>query len=251
MDQFTTDASSRTYRWTIFLLPICTVAMSVLACGMSYGIGLRSGTIEPLPFMPFISDMGDSPPQSSVFTLGLTISCYFTLLVVIIRYNQVKCIYYNGWKPNDVAIYFGVTFILGKLIIASFQLSSNKQVHYIGAGLYFIGTTGYVMLQVYITRENITRTWVAIYYTRCVCAVGMVISAILFAVFFGVPSLKIYNRYGANVAQAAEWTFAVLKMTFMLSFLHDFWNVDVSFYIKFKERKRRNDLSLEIRGEGY
>ena len=225
--------------------------MSVLACAMSYGIGINSGTIEKLPFLPFISDMGDSSPQSSVFTLGLSISCYFTLVVIIIRYNQVRCIYYNGWKPNAISVYFGVTFLLGKLIIASFQLSSNQLVHYFGAGLYFVGTTGYVAIQVYITYTNITRTSRIVFYIRLLTCVGMSSSAILFAVFFGIPSLKVYNRYGANVAQGAEWTFAVLKMVFMLTFLYDFWNVDVSFYIKFKERNfSRNDLSLvEIRDE--
>lgn len=227
--------------------------MSVLACAMSYGIGLSTGTIEKLPFLPFISDMGDSPPESSVFTLGLSISCFFTLMVIIVRYNQVKCIYYNGWKANDTSIYFGVIFVLGKLIIASFQLSSNKLVHYLGAALYFIGTTVYVALQVYITHKNIKKTSRAVLYIRAVTFVGMFFSAILFAVFFGVPSLKVYNRYGANVAQGAEWSFAVLKMAFMLTFLYDFWNVDVSFNIKFKERDyHQNRLSLaEIRDEAH
>ncbi|XP_066916428.1 modulator of macroautophagy TMEM150B-B-like isoform X1 [Clytia hemisphaerica] len=234
-------------RWIIFSLPIISSLCSFIACLMAYIIGVNSGTLKPLPFIPYISDTGDFKPNSSIFTLFLILSSFATLVIAIVRFYQIaaeaRCSI-----ANRAALVSAFLFLLGKIVVSSFQLSSNIFVHFAAAGLYFLGATIYTLLQCYITyrflgdsinkerfvKDSTWRRGCIVYLIRVVCCVGLVINLIIFGVFATIPSLEIHNRGGANVAQATEWALAAFKIIFLSTFTYDFWNIEFKFGMEFK-----------------
>ena len=236
------------YQRVIFSLPIITVLMSSLACIIAYSIGVNEGKIDQLPFLPYISDTGDLKPQSSVFTLFMGLSCFFTFAIILVRYYQVK--YFKSYrvkcyKANEASFYSGTIFVFGKLIVASFQLSSNIVIHFLGAGMYFLGASIFAVLQLYITYHNqYKESCLYLMYIRGVCCTGMIISMVVVGIFV-IPALSIHNRDGENVAQGAEWTIAIFKSIFMLTFLHDFWKVQMKVLFSFQQTEQEEQISQQ------
>lgn len=136
-------------------------------------------------------------------------------------------------------------FIIGQIIVASFQLSSEKVIHSIGAGIYFLGVIGFTIAQTCIQykievprildlKDRNLRKSVLVFYTRVLCCAGLLVSVIIFGCFFAIPSLHKYNRNANNVAQGAEWMMAVLKCVYILTFMYDFWTTEFTDIMQFK-----------------
>ena len=239
-------------RWLIFFLPITSSVLSIIACLLAYLIGVNSGTLEPLPFIPYISDTGNLKPSSSVFTLFLVLSSFVTSIVVVVRFFQISS-ELRCRKTNIAALVVAFIFLFGKIAVSSFQLSSHKGVHFGAAGLYFGGATIYCAMHCYITRREVVasqtentnsrgdqsnisvRNQQIVFYFRIFLTVGLAIFLVLFAAFAGVPSLSVHNRGGANVAQIMEWMLALFKITYMMSFCFDFWKIKFTFWVAFEK----------------
>lgn len=246
-------------RWFVFSLPVISSMLSFVACLMAYIIGVNNGTLKSLPFVPFISDTGNFKPSSSIFTLFLILSSFASLSIVLIRFYQVAASKHNSLvTANKIALSFGVIFVLGKVIVSSFQLSSSMLIHYLAAGIYFLGATIYALLQTYISGKilgKVTKTrfiedgrWrreCITYVFRIICCCGLICNLLLFGIFATVPSLSIHNRDGANVAQGAEWALAVFKIFFLLTFLNDFWNIEYTFEVKFRDMTSSSERDLD------
>ena len=220
---------SRFSRYVLMLLPIATEMSTAIFTVISYVIAIRLGKIAHPPFVPFISDIGDFKPQSSVFSFGLSISALLSLTVTTVRYFQIKNLYTRCQKTNDVAFAVGILITVGKYIVASFELSSQIVVHFIGAATFFGGFVVYAFLQSYITYQIFGKT--KIFVVRSVTSCGMLICGILFTVFL-LPSLRVYNEHSWNVSNGAEWGYAALKMIYMITFVPDFQGLVPVFYVE-------------------
>lgn len=231
-------------RWFIFLLPLLSVLSSSLSCIVSYLIGLYDKTIKPLPFVPFISDTGNLKPNSSYFTFGMTMSCIINIFIVVFRFYYFQQYFAKHQIINKVSLGFGLALILGKLMVSSFQLSSNVYLHYTGAALFFFGSCIYMCLQSILTYYYTGKFARVLFYSRVVASVGMFLSVALFFLFM-IPKLSKYNRNGENIAQTAEWCFAALKSLYMLTLMYDTWKIDVSVIIKYTHMvTTNNDIAL-------
>ena len=177
--------------------------------------------------VPYISDVGNYTPHSSVFTFGLSMSALFGMWLITVRYLQVKCLYHNtGSKANFCSLIAGYLGILGELIVGSFQLSSHFTLHYLGAFLHFVAIMIFMGLQTFITHRNINNEGkrkyaVALVIVRGLLSSGLLMCLVVFGVFL-LPSLSKYNRKGYSVAQGAEWAMLVSVVLFMLTFLYEF-----------------------------
>lgn len=211
-------------------LPLITVFFSSFACIFSYLIGINNGKIHRLPFVPYVSDTGDLKPHSSVFTFGMIMSSGCTLAILIVKFYQIKNEYKMGSVLNKVSFSFGLVFVFGKIIVACFQLSSYIAIHFIGAGLYFVGVTLYATMQTYITYKMKHSGF--LFTVRFCCVFGLMVNLGIFAVFM-IPGLTHHNRNGENVAQSAEWTLVIFKCIFMLTFTHDFWQTRIKINVLF------------------
>ena len=174
--------------------------------------------------VPYISDIGDKKPHSSVFTLGLSFGAMFGFLLIFVRHMHVdKTVGDKCRKANRSATFFGLVGILGELTVAAFQLSSHHIMHYLGAFVLFAFTMIYMFIQTCITHRIIEnkKQGKALVIFRVILCVVLLMSLVTFGIFLH-PSLSTYNRIGYSVAQIAEWAMLGCVVIFMLSFLYDF-----------------------------
>eukprot|EP00112_Aurelia_sp_Birch-Aquarium-sp1_P009360 Seg2060.4 transcript_id=Seg2060.4/GoldUCD/mRNA.D3Y31 product="DNA damage-regulated autophagy modulator protein 2" protein_id=Seg2060.4/GoldUCD/D3Y31 len=177
--------------------------------------------------VPYISDIGNHKPHSSVFTFGLCLSAVFGLGLIIVRYFQVEFLYEKcGSKANYCSLIFGIIAIIGEIMVASFQLSSQNIVHYFAAFMHFFFIMGYMCMQTWVTHRNLPyekkrKTTGIVIIVRAMLSCAVLMCLVLFGVFL-LPSLEHYNRNDTAVAQGAEWAMLIFVILFLLTFLYDF-----------------------------
>ena len=215
---------------------------------LAYSIADLQNTLElpPNSNVPYISDVGNGTPQSSIFTFGLNLSAFFTLAIILTRYYQVKNLFVrNDRRTNAAGLAVGLLFVLGTLIVSSFQVRSVTVVHFIGAGLYVVFATIYAGIQSFISYKNrqVYQRGVVVL-IRIVLTFGMVAGGFLFLIFL-IPSLHKYNRINYSVAQGSEWCWAACKVLFMLSFVEDFWRLEPVFFVRVIDKRTQSRIGLE------
>lgn len=217
----------------VLSLPICLVFMPTFLILIAFVYAKAEGTLAlpPTRDVPYISDLGNVQPQSSFFTLGLAFGAFFTVLLVIVRYIQVKSSY-DGINPwiNTVGLVTGLLIAVGQITVASFQLSTNSSVHYLGAVLYTFSAVIYIPIQTFISDKEMYlcgRYRSVFLYARGLLTSGVLLGFLIFSMFLLPPFVK-FNRPGYSVAQSGEWCFAVFKMLYMLTFIVDFWKLQPS-----------------------
>ena len=228
------DESSLKRRWfNGNILVICLpLGASILPSVFLLGAFLHADQFNLMKLknntdVPYISDIGDKKPHSSVFTLGLSFGAMFGFWLILVRHIQVDKIFDDtGSKANRFATFFGLMGILGELTVAAFQLSSHFIMHYLGAFVLFAFIMIYMFIQSYITHRNLLKMGnvkyaKALVIFRVILCVVLLMSLVIFGTFL-LPSLSPYNRKGYSVAQSAEWAMLGCVIIFMLTFLYDF-----------------------------
>lgn len=145
---------TKRYRYVILSLPVLTVVISVVSTVAAFLVSTYKAEGKGIHFLPFISNIGDHRPESSVFTFGMTLSGCVTYSIIFIRYLQVRNFFVNRDLCNHASLVIGSLFIIGKFMVVSFQLSSQIVVHFFGASVYFIGAFLYCVLQTVISYND-------------------------------------------------------------------------------------------------
>lgn len=193
--------------------------------------------------VPYISDIGNYKPHSSVFTFGLMMSAMFAMWLIIVRFLQVKVLYNNTKsKANLCSFFVGMLSILGEIMVGSFQLSSQLVMHNVGAFAHFVSFMIFMCIQTFITHRNIDNTGkrnydIYLVILRGLLSGGVFLCLVIFGIFFAVPSLFAYNRTGYSVAQSAEWAMLSCTVTFLLTFVYDFKDLTCSVNVSYLENK--------------
>jgi len=234
----------------LIAIPVLHIVLSLLFVIGSYFYARDvSGTsfMEQGNNVPFISELGDKQPQSSLFTFGLVLTSFTSLGIVATRFFQVKHFFvkYDG-RLNVASLVVGMVFILGKVMTACFQQTSQRAVHFTAAAVYVLLASVYAVIQTFITYKNRTlycRRENLILLLRLFCTLGMISGTILFLVFL-LPDLRKYNKSGKSVSQGGEWFFVVCKMLFMLSFVSDFWYLHPRWLLIKPNNETLSDLVL-------
>ena len=218
----------------IITLPIFLVVIPTVLSAVAYIMARHRDTLK-LPKsrdVPYISDIGDSQPQSSLFTLGLSLSSFCTFAVISLRYFQVKT-HFEDVKPwvNRFGLLAGMLITIGKIMVASFQLTCLQVPHYAGAFVYSLSAVFYTVIQTYISHKDSNmrgKRRVLFLIFRGLLSAGTILGFLVFGIFL-LPWLVKFNRPGYSMAQAGEWCFAACKMLFMLTFVVDFWKLQPRF----------------------
>ncbi|XP_012554608.2 transmembrane protein 150A [Hydra vulgaris] len=209
---------------------IASVVIPAITFCVSLAVGYKSQTVNST-YTPFVSEAGDQKPNSSIFTLGLSLSGMMTMVIIIIRFYQVKFYFTERnecfSRINNFSLICGITLVFGEFIVAAFQLSNITPIHFLGAGMNFLGAVLYCGTQCYFTSQN-PKT---IFFFRVISTVTMAFSSMVFVVFM-VPPLTRHNRNGENIAQTFEWILVTCQLIFMLTFLYDFRRLEVEFRFK-------------------
>lgn len=104
------------------------------------------------PFwLPTISETGNSPPESCIFTLGLSICSFILGFCTIVHYMKIADlfasltpapVYYI--RLNIVCLVLGLLTSIGMLFVAAFQAQNVLVVHNIAAFLLFTSQLVYM-----------------------------------------------------------------------------------------------------------
>ena len=234
----------------LIAMPILHIVISFLFIIGSYFYARHtsgSSFIETGNSVPFVSEIGNKQPQSSLFSFGMVLTGLTSLGIVATRYFQIKHFFvkYDG-RLNIAGLIFGMVFVLGKIMAGCFQEASNREVHFVAAGFYVICACVYAGIQTFITYKNRTlyiKRDILILALRAFCTLGMTIGTIIFLIFLH-PDLRKYNRSGKSVSQGAEWFLVVCKMLFMLTFVSDFWYLHPRWLLIKPNNEALSDLVL-------
>ena len=200
------------------LIPVLEVFLPSIALICSYVIGRLNHDIKPWPYLPYASQTGFEKPQSCVFTLGVSSSAFLTLLVVLLRYNQVSLLH-DGFF-NKFSLVTGVLAALSKLVIASFQYDSVSSIHYVAVGSYFFFSFLFYAVQVYLTRKTTTISSKVLYLTRLILTESILVIGVVFGAFFSTE-LSYMNNAPKNVGQISQWILLALINIYSLTFIKD------------------------------
>lgn len=222
-------------------LPVAIVIIDIVSTMTSYVIGVRVGTIEPWPYLPFISEVGKHVPNSSIFTLGLTLSSILMVIFIVVRFLHTRKVFEGRHrKISIVSLIAGLVHALGGIVTVAFELTSIRAAHFVGAFLYFFGGLLYAVFETYISTRERHHTIVArpIIALRWIAICGMLASIIVFGMF-KLPGYQLTAKIG-------EWVMGLFWMILMLTFCDEFRKSAPRFTVDFIPLKS-SDL---LRGAG-
>ncbi|KAF7261064.1 hypothetical protein EG68_02603 [Paragonimus skrjabini miyazakii] len=164
--------------WIPILLAM-TLSSTLL---ISYILAVYKGSVEP--DFPLISATGAVPPESCIFSQGLNVSAFLSLLCCYIWYGiasqQTR---YMGTKQPRYLLNWcratGIIASLGLSIVGNFQQKSVEVVHDIGAVMAFVGCIIYIFIMVHLCRRYLgyhSYYWVP----RLCLGIACLISAVAF-----------------------------------------------------------------------
>lgn len=224
----------------VFLFPIAVWLLFQITFIGTYIAAIIQGHV--VPKVPYISDAATYSPESCVFGQLINIGCVLLGIVVYIRYRQVEQLIFHhlelvatSYKINWIALWLGIGSCLGCSIVANFQETNVRIVHFVGAFTCFGLGTIYFWFQAVITyyihpfvgslRLAHFRIGLAALCTIffMVVAVTGIISHILFN---GEDPRKWYPSDGGweyHVASSiSEWIVSMIFCTYILSFTDEF-----------------------------
>lgn len=209
------------------LLDVTIVNSSLISC---YIIGLFKGQVQPLPSIPYISDLGRTQPQSYIFSFGMASTSFTTFLIVFFRYKQVS--FARQGCVNIFSAVLGGLAAISKLVLGCFQYHDDwKWLHYAAFISYIFFSYLFLASQVTLTHHNKTPSSTATLFARLVLALLMIVFGALFCTFM-LPTLKHMNCPPYNVAQIAQWIYWTLLNMYIITFLRDFIWIRVSWNVR-------------------
>lgn len=229
----------------IYLFPIAVFLLFQVTFICTYIVAILEGHV--VPDIPYISDAATYSPESCVFGQLTNIGCVLWGIVIYIRFRQVERIilHHQNLIPsvktlNDVGFWFGMGSCLGISIVANFQETNVRLVHFVGAFTCFGSGTIYFWIQAlisyqiqeYVSTPLVVRLRLA---STVLCTIFFFVAAICGIIshilFEGTNPRKWYPSDGGwkyHVASSiAEWTVATIFSFFILSFTDEFR--DISF----------------------
>lgn len=224
----------------VFWFPIAVFVIFQTTFICTYIAAIVQGHV--VPAVPYISDAATYSPESCVFGQFMNIGCVLLGIVIYIRYRQTQKLIYHHVELgpttttlNSVSIWIGFSSCLGCSIVANFQETNVRIIHFIGAFTCFGFGTIYFWFQALIS-YNIQRFSGSIHlaYIRLVLSALNTIFFIILAVtgiishilFKGQDARKWYPSDGGweyhVTSSISEWIVATLFSFYILSFSDEF-----------------------------
>lgn len=223
----------------VYLFPIATYLLFQTTFISTYIAAVLQGQV--VPTVPYISDAATYSPESCVFGQLINIGCVLLGIVVYIRYRQIQQLMYHhlelasSSKLNLIAMWVGMASCFGCSIVANFQETNVRIVHFVGAFTCFGFGTIYFWLQAIISYNVSPFThFIRLAHIRIVLAALSTIFFIVVAVtgiishiqFNGDDPRKWYPSDGGwkyHVASSiSEWIVATIFCFYILSFSDEF-----------------------------
>lgn len=224
----------------IFLFPIAVFLLFQTTFICTYIAAIVQGHV--VPAIPYISDAATYSPESCVFGQFINIGCVLLGIVIYIRYRQIEQLAYHHVelvnttiKWNNAALWIGMCSCFGCSIVANFQETNVRIVHFIGAFTCFGMGTIYFWIQALIS-YNIQEYAGTLQLAHirlglsCLCTIFFIIVAVTGVIshilFEGQDPRKWYPSDGGwkyHVASSiSEWIVATIFCFYILTFTDEF-----------------------------
>lgn len=140
----------------IFLFPIGVFVIFQTTFICTYIAAIVQGHV--VPYIPYISDAATYSPESCVFGQFINIGCLLLGIVIYIRYRQIQKLMYHhaeliptSSRWNLISLWIGFCSCFGCSIVANFQETNVRLIHFIGAFTCFGFGTVYFWIQALIS----------------------------------------------------------------------------------------------------
>uniref|UniRef100_A0A6M2DEG9 Putative dna damage-regulated autophagy modulator protein 2 n=1 Tax=Xenopsylla cheopis TaxID=163159 RepID=A0A6M2DEG9_XENCH len=230
---------------TLKYLPIITFVLFPTTFLGTYIMAVLFKHVEPA--FPYISDVGTYSPESCIFGQFINIGCVLLSLIVYLRYRHIVYLISIHeeltitCKVNKQSLWIGFAASLGLSLVANFQETNVKIIHFTGACFCFGLGTVYFWMQALISYQMYPYTGSKI--LAHVRAILSVICTIFFMVvlicgiiarlqFEGHNPRKWYPSDGGWMfhvsSTASEWIVAISFCFYILSFANEFHNISIN-----------------------
>ncbi|NXK72848.1 DRAM2 protein, partial [Amazona guildingii] len=225
-------------------LPVVLVVWSAASFVFSYITAVILHHVDPL--VPYISDMGTTPPERCLFGIMLNISAFLGMATMYVRYKQVEALNPERsriLRLNKIGLTLGLMSCFGLCIIANFQKCILYYVHVVGACLTFGVGAIYMLVQTilsYLMQPELHSKdifWIRLT-TSLWCwssIVSMFVSSVvLYSGLYGTnlvqklhwdPQEKGYTAHITSTA--SEWSLAFSFLSFFLTYVRDFQKISL------------------------
>lgn len=229
----------------IYLFPIAVFLLFQVTFICTYITAIIEGHV--VPAVPYISDAATYSPESCVFGQLINIGCVLLGIVIYIRFRQIEKLANHHLellettvRLNNRSFWIGIVSCLGCSIVANFQETNVRIVHYVGAMLCFGCGTVYFWIQAMLSHNvhQYTGTLLVAQIRlglAALCTVFFLIAAmtgiISHILFEGQDPRKWYPSDGGwkyHVASSiSEWIVSTIFCFYILSYTDEFR--DISF----------------------
>lgn len=224
----------------IFWFPIAVFLLFQTTFICTYIAAIVQGHV--VPAVPYISDAATYSPESCVFGQFINIGCVLLGIVIYIRYRQIQELLCHHIelipttaKLNTVSVWIGFSSCLGCSIVANFQETNVRIIHFAGAFTCFGFGTVYFWIQALIS-YNIHRFSGSINLAHirlglsALCTIFFIIVAvtgIISHILFQGQDPRIWypsdGGWKYHVASSvSEWIVSTLFSFYILSFSDEF-----------------------------
>lgn len=223
----------------VYLLPISVFLLFQITFLITYIASIVQNHV--VPDVPYISDSATYSPESCIFGQLINTGCVLLGITIYIRYRQIAHVIDHHEdlrelveKLNRRSLYVGLVSAYGISIVANFQETNVRPIHYVGAFTCFGMGSVYLWhqtlisyrLEPFLTLKNalyrmVLSVFCSIFFV--IVAISGVISHILFD---GKDPRHWYPSDGGFryhvVSSVSEWIVATIFSFFILSFTDEF-----------------------------
>lgn len=204
------------------MAPLAFVLLAGVGFFATYGWARANDHVSAVPMWPYVSDTGDKPPESCLFTLLIVWSAAFVFVAMYLYYKYIQ---HCGLAPtaNKIGIVTGFFTSFGMTIVGSFQFSQVKTVHLTGAGIAFVAAVIYSWIVIYIDVKYkvnddggrpMTILRIVIATLDTISLVGVCVGYLIWNDSPDQPMLK-------NIPTIFEWFLIYLAILFMSTLVYE------------------------------
>ncbi|XP_067870021.1 transmembrane protein 150C [Heterodontus francisci] len=227
MDTKETNYKPRRKKCSLWMiLPIIVSLLATIGLWVVYIIAVKGKKICSLDVAdlqehcdlrhPFISVIGDHPPESCVFSQVLNMLASLAFVIAILRFSQLKSKVRRPWL-NIFALMAHCLSSFGLTLVANFQLSNNEKVHNTGLVFTFAFGTVACWIQVPLTfQTNVNNEGRKVGVVRVLLSITVTVCLSLY--FFMVA--QHYFIHGARAQWAMATCFLLFIGTFAIELRH-------------------------------
>ena len=227
------------------IFPLVMVVFTILGLLTTYGIAV--GLNHTIAVTPFISNTGEFPPESGIFTIVLACSAFLIVVNIIIRCKQVwdntgKKGAWNIVIHSVNLISLGIGFIagVGMLTVASYTSTDSKLAHTLGADFAILFGILYFIFQTPIgpfIEPKLRIRWIQLVIRTLMILSSFVLLGLYMALSSEVPSNSTTTTVDTSrnafliISPVAQWLLVSLLYALFATFIPDFHFLEIQFKV--------------------